>query len=138
MVARADISASELNTKLSQNKKKKDRKSILDSLVVHFRRLNVCGNRIRKVPKFGHIGGTRNINALGMIIQRRISCAERRWQATIHGRVYKLRALGKKEFSQVMKTKAGLLHRVGDSHSLEITAVMNGSRFTIDEGIIRR
>lgn len=104
---------------------------------MHFRRLNVCGNWIRKVPKLGDIGGTRDINAFGMIIQRRIGCGQGRRQAMIHGRVDKLSALSENEFSKVIKAKAGFLHRIGDSHSLEITTVMDRSRFTIDKGIIR-
>lgn len=109
----------------------------LDSLVVQFSRLNMCGNRVGKITKFSDISSTRNVNTLAVIIERRIGGSKRWWQATVHRWINKFSTLSENEFSEMVKAKAGFLHGVRNSHCLEISAIMNHVSLAINKRIIR-
>ena len=59
-------------------------KTLLDSLIVHLRGLNVSRYRTSKVPELPDIGGDGNVQALSMVVQGRIAGSERRRKTAIH------------------------------------------------------
>jgi len=71
-----------------------------------------------------------------MIVKRRISGRERRRQTPVHSRVNKLCALREEQLAEMVKAKTSLLHGVGHSHGLEVTTVVNVTRFSVNERIV--
>ena len=72
-----------------------------------------------------------------MVVERWIGSGKRGREATVHRRIQELRALREEKLANVMECKAGLLHSVGDSHSLEVASMMNIPSFAVDERVIR-
>lgn len=82
------------------------------------------------------IGSRGNIDALSMVVERGIACSQGWGKAVVHGRVAKLGALSKQDFPNVVESESSLFHGVRDGHSLEISAVMDLSSFTLNKRVI--
>ena len=93
-------------------------------------------DRIGEVSQFSDVSSRGDVDTLRMIIKRWVSSGERWRQTPIHGRVDELRALCEEQLAEMVKAQTSLLHGVRNSHGLEVTTVVNDTRFTVNEGII--
>ena len=103
---------------------------------MHLRRLDVRGDRVGKVAELTDICGGVDIDTLGEVVVRRVRRSKVRWQAPVHLGVDELCALGKQELANVVQRKANFLHRVRDSHSLEVTAVVHLAGLAVDQRVV--
>lgn len=73
----------------------KEKRSInlLDSLVVHLSRLDVCGHRAGKVTKLSNVGSGGDIDTLCVVVQGGISGGERWRETVVHCGIDELGAL---------------------------------------------
>jgi len=94
-------------------------------------------NRIGEVSQFSDVSSRGDVDTLCMIIKRWVSSSERWRQTPIHGRVDELCALCEEQLAEVVKAQTSLLHGVGNSHGLEVTTVVNHTRFTVNERVVR-
>ena len=93
-------------------------------------------NGIGQISQLRNVGGSTDVYAFGMVIQRGVGSCEGRWEAAIHRRVDKLGTLCKEQLSNVVERKARLFHSVCYRHSLEITPVMNFTSLTVHERVV--
>lgn len=109
---------------------------VLDGLVVHLRGLDVRRDGVGKVAKLANIRGGVDVDTLREVVVRRIRCGEVRRQTAVHRWVDQLCALREQELADVVDGQARLLHRVGDSHRLEVAAVVNDAGLPVNERVV--
>jgi hypothetical protein len=110
---------------------------LLDCLVVHLCRLNMRGDGVGQKAKLADVRRHANINTFTMIVHGRIGGGKRRWETTIKCRTDEFTGLSEKKSTDMVKCKAGLLHRIGDCHGLEVAPVVDVACHWVDERVIR-
>ncbi len=108
----------------------------LDSLIVHFSTLDMRRDWVRQISQLRHIGCGTYVKTFREVINTWVRCAQVWRQAAIHKRVEELRHLGEKELADVVKSKTDVFHRVGDSHGLEVTAMMDVTVLIVYERVV--
>jgi hypothetical protein len=105
-------------------------------LVVHLSRLHMCGDRVGQVTELANVCSSVNINTLRKVVVRWLGRSKIRRQTTIHGRVDQLSALREEQLANMVDRQTGLLHRIGHSHSLEVTTVVHLASLSVNERVI--
>ena len=101
-----------------------------------FGRLDVSRDRVREIAQLADVRGGMDVDTLGEVVVRGVRSGQVRRQATVHGRVDELGALREEQLANVVEGEARLLHRVRDGHGLEVTAMVDLPRFTVNERIV--
>lgn len=109
---------------------------LLDSLVMHLRRLDVGGHGGCKEAELAHVRRGVDVDALREVVVRRVRGSEVRGQPTVHHGVDELCRLREEKLADVVDRETGLLHGVCDSHSLEVATVVGGAGLAIEERVI--
>ena len=111
---------------------------LLHSLIMHLSGLHMGRHRVGKVSQLPNVSGSVDVDTLGVVVKRRVGGGQAGWQSTVHSRVHQLCRLREEDLADVVQGKTRFLHRVRDSHSLEVAAVVHLTRLPVDERVVRR
>lgn len=109
---------------------------ILDCLVVHLSRLDVRRHWVGEVAELSDVRRSVNVDALDVVVERRVGRSKVGGQAAVHRRVDKLSALREQELADVVERKTSLLHSIRHRHRLEVTAVVDLAGLAINERVV--
>ena len=93
-------------------------------------------DRVGKEAQFTHVCSGVNVDSFRVIVDRRVSGSEVRWEPSVHRQVHEFCGLREEQFTDVVQFQTSLLHCIGDCHSLEITTVMDFTSLTVNERIV--
>lgn len=109
---------------------------VLDCLIVHLSRLDVCRHWVGEVAKLPDVRRGVDVDTLDVVVERRVGRSQVGGQAAVHRRVDELSALCEQELSDVVERETRLLHGVCDRHCLEVAAVVDLAGLSINERVV--
>lgn len=103
---------------------------------MHFGTLDVRRDGVREESELAHVRSSGNIQPLSVVVDRRIGRSKRRRKAAVECGVQELGRLRKENLAEMVERQTGLLHRVCDSHRLEVSTVVDVAGLAINKRVI--
>jgi len=96
----------------------------------------MCRHRGSKVTELRDICRCSDINAFGVVVERRVGSGKGGRETTVHRGIDELGTLTEEDLSEMVKAETRLFHDIAHRHGLEIATMVNFTSFAVNEGVV--